>query len=274
MLFNKVEWLNTNKLLRGFFPGVVADNNDPEKLGRVRIRSYVWEGVPDDKLPWAFPLFHAYIDSNQDRGWFSVPEKESEVLVFFPFGDIYFPAYFSRVMSKPHKVHPKIRENNYPKRYGFLDDDENWIIVDKNEHFIELKHHSGLVIHINKDGDIKILHPSNRKLYVDAKYLHVTGNVVADGYVVSKKFVASPLFSSVVTENPSGGSPGDAYSINAVVDKLNSFISKYDSHTHIGNLGAPTSPPTPVETTKTPDGVPSPDMAYRGGHGSEPEGQS
>ncbi len=86
--------------------------------------------------------------------------------------------------------------------------------------------------------------------------------------------MASPLFSSVVTENPSGGSPGNAYSINAIVDKLNSFISKYDSHTHIGNLGAPTSPPTPLETPKPPDGVPSPDMAYQGGHGSEPEGQS
>ncbi|AYJ73937.1 putative tail protein [Thermus phage phiLo] len=274
MLFNKVEWLTHRRINQGFFPGKVVDNEDPKKLGRVKIESYVWEGVPKDKLPWAVPLFHAYIDTNDDKGWFSVPEVGSEVLLFFPFEDIYFPAYMSRVMSDPHKVRSRIREKNYPKRYGWVDDDENWWIVDKKEDFIELRHTSGLIIHINKDGDIKILHPVGRKLYVDAKYLHVTGNIITDGYLVAKKFVASPLFSSVVTENPSGGSPGDAYNINSIVSKLNEFISKYDSHFHIGNLGAPTSPPNPIETPKPPDGVPSPDMAYKGGHGSEPEGES
>lgn len=273
MLFNKVEWFLFRRVSHGFFPGKVVENRDPEELGRVKIESYVWEGVPKDKLPWAFPLFHAYIDTNRDRGWFSVPEIGSEVLVTFPFEDIYFPAYMSRVMSKPHKVTRRLRKN-YPKRYGWMDDKENWWIVDKQEDFIELRHTSGLIVHINRDGDLKILHPAGRKLYVDAKYLHLTGNLVVDGYTVSKKWVASPLFSSVATENPSGGSPGDGYNINQIVQKLNTFIATYNAHTHIGNLGAPTSPTLAPETPKPPDGVPSPDMAYRGGHGGEPEGQS
>jgi hypothetical protein len=273
MLFNKVEWIQHRRINQGFFPGKVVINEDPDQLGRVKIRSYIWDGVPDEKLPWAIPLWHAYIDTNKDRGWFSVPEIGSEVLLTFPFEDIYFPAYLSRAMSEPHKITVRLRKN-YPKRYGWMDDDENWWIVDKKDDLMELHHSSGLTIHINKHGDVKILHPPGRKLYVDAKYLHATGNLIVDGYLVAKRWVGSPLFTSVATENPSGGAPGDAYNINQVVMKLNEYIAKYDSHFHIGNLGAPTSPPTPIETPKPPDDVPSPDMAYRGGHGGEPEGQS
>jgi phage baseplate assembly protein gpV len=41
--------------------GIVEDNNDPEKLGRVRVRVYDIHGnnkikIPTNKLPWAYVL--------------------------------------------------------------------------------------------------------------------------------------------------------------------------------------------------------------------------
>lgn len=270
MLFNKVEWLTFRRLSQGFFPGKVVENEDPEQLGRVKIQSYIWDGVPKSKLPWAFPLFHAYIDTNRDRGWFSVPEIDSEVLVCFPFEDIYFPAYISRVMSRPHKVTQRLRKN-YPKRYGWMDDDENWWIVDKREDFIELKHTSGTIVHINRRGDVKILQPGGTKTYIDSSIVHMTGNLVVDGFLFAKSFVSSPLYTSVASFTPNSGAPGEAYNINQVVQKLNEFISKYNTHNHIGNLGAPTSPTLQPETPKPPDGVGSPPSS---GHRGEPEGQS
>jgi len=51
--------------LFGFYRGVVEDNNDPEKAGRVRVRIFgvhtsqlrktVEQGIPSSELPWAEP---------------------------------------------------------------------------------------------------------------------------------------------------------------------------------------------------------------------------
>lgn len=53
--------------LNGFFRGVVENNNDPEKAGRVRVRIFglhtekklktETEGIPTEELPWAEPCF-------------------------------------------------------------------------------------------------------------------------------------------------------------------------------------------------------------------------
>jgi phage baseplate assembly protein V len=61
--------------------GVVVDNVDPEKLGRVRVQ---FPTLPDDTQSWwarlAMPM------AGRERGWMTIPEIGDEVLVSFVHG--------------------------------------------------------------------------------------------------------------------------------------------------------------------------------------------
>ena len=68
--------------------GVVEDNQDPENLGRVKIRVFnVFEDMPVDDIPWASP----WKDLNGNE--FNVPEKGKVLTVIFESGNIYKPEF-------------------------------------------------------------------------------------------------------------------------------------------------------------------------------------
>ncbi|MEM4674768.1 MAG: phage baseplate assembly protein V [Nitrososphaerota archaeon] len=250
----------------GYFLGVVEDNEDPKKLGRVKVRSPLYGDIPKDDLPWAWPLFLAFPDTDAGMGSFHIPKVGSEVLLHLPFGDPHLPAYSFRVMSEPKAIDEDFLVH-YPNRYGWQDEKGNRFMVDKEQGFMRIRHHSGVVVHINDDGDVKILQPSGKKLYIDNQVSHFTGHVKIDGYLVVGSWIQAPLYTSVAGWTPDSGSAGDAHNINQVVAKLNAFIGTYNSHTHIDSRGGGTSPPSPTESPKPPDGTGSPSGS---GHRGEP----
>jgi len=78
--------------------GEVVDREDPEGLGRVRVRI---PGLVDPASPWAFPL--GTVGGGSDRrGFFSVPEKGAEVGVLFHQGDVDHPFYLCGHWGKPN----------------------------------------------------------------------------------------------------------------------------------------------------------------------------
>lgn len=86
-----VDLLNENEQtqngqIHGVAIGVVTDNKDPEKLGRIKL-SFPWRGE-DDQSEWArvaAPM------AGKERGFFFLPEVDDEVLVAFDRGDISQP---------------------------------------------------------------------------------------------------------------------------------------------------------------------------------------
>lgn len=78
----------------GFYTGTVLDNEDPEQLGRVRIKI---PGVIEPASAWAFPM-GTLAGGTAGRGWFAVPEVNADVGVFFFQGDVdtlfYVPAHW------------------------------------------------------------------------------------------------------------------------------------------------------------------------------------
>lgn len=81
--------LRKRGVLDGFWRGVVVDNNDPLRLGRVKVRVYpIFEGVLDEDLPWAEPAFSL-------SGMFFIPQVNSWVWCFFEQGDYHRPVYFA-----------------------------------------------------------------------------------------------------------------------------------------------------------------------------------
>lgn len=76
----------------GLYEGVVTDNVDPLKLGRVRIRI---PGILDDPdSDWAFPMGMPGGGVSQ-RGFFDVPAIGSEVYVMFLGGDPDKPRFWT-----------------------------------------------------------------------------------------------------------------------------------------------------------------------------------
>ena len=74
------------------YAGVVVDNVDPDKRGRVKIRV---PGILDDpSSDWALPVGNPGAGTSQ-RGWFDVPGIDSEVYVFFVGGDIDKPRFMT-----------------------------------------------------------------------------------------------------------------------------------------------------------------------------------
>lgn len=81
----------------GLYIGQVVDREDPEKLGRVRVKI---PGLIEPASAWAFPL--GTVGGGSDRrGFFSVPEKDAEVGVLFHQGDVDHPYYLCGHWGKP-----------------------------------------------------------------------------------------------------------------------------------------------------------------------------
>ena len=76
--------------LDGFkwFVGVVEDNNDPDKLGRVKVRAYGFHtkdltDIPTDSLPWASVMSPTNDTSMQGIGKFSKIVNGTWVVGFY-----------------------------------------------------------------------------------------------------------------------------------------------------------------------------------------------
>ena len=72
--------------IEGIVLGIVTNNQDPEKVGRVKIK-FPWLTDSDESY-WARV---ATVMAGKDRGTFFLPEVGDEVIVAFDHGDINYP---------------------------------------------------------------------------------------------------------------------------------------------------------------------------------------
>ncbi len=72
--------------MNGFIPAIVTNNNDPDKMGRVKIK---YPTIADDKESGWAPVISAGAGAN--RGFMVLPEVNDEVVVGFAHGDLNRP---------------------------------------------------------------------------------------------------------------------------------------------------------------------------------------
>ncbi len=82
----------------GKYRGWVVDNEDPARLGRLRLRVPSVLG-PDVVTGWASPC--AAYGGAADQGLFFVPEREAGVWVEFEEGDLEFPLWVGTFWTRP-----------------------------------------------------------------------------------------------------------------------------------------------------------------------------
>src|SRR6266545_3675312 len=112
--------------------GLVVDNKDPDKLGRVKVR---FPTLPGKDTSWWAPL--AALGAGKDRGWFFLPEIDDEVLVVFEQGDFSRPVVLGALWNgkdlPPEKNGGKNERRVLVSRQGsrvVLDDDKGTITIE------------------------------------------------------------------------------------------------------------------------------------------------
>lgn len=112
------------------YVGVVEDNNDPKKLGRVRVRVLdVFDDTPIENIPWANP----WKDLSGDE--FSIPDNGKIVTVVFENEDSNSPEF---IFSDHYNVNlekklSELKESDYLSTKSLLFDHKTQIYVNDGE---------------------------------------------------------------------------------------------------------------------------------------------
>ena len=132
MLLKFADHLKPAKTLKRFHKGIVVDNEDPEKLGRVKCTvKRMFEDK--EKLPWIFPKNDSPVD-------FDVPKVGAELVIVFPFDNIYSPFHDGYWHNKDN--HNDYFDDDYPNTSGFFKDNLKAKFNDKSKEG-EIEHSSG-----------------------------------------------------------------------------------------------------------------------------------
>ena len=113
--------------------GIVTDNKDPSKLGRVKLKIPILS--EQDSTFWC-PII--MLGAGKNRGWFFIPEKDDEVLVMFEHGDVNRPLVVGALWGgkdKPPDKNPggnprRVLKSRLGSKITFDDDKKQLIIED------------------------------------------------------------------------------------------------------------------------------------------------
>lgn len=137
----------------GVLIGTVLDLQDPEKLGRIKLRLPQFDDQPTDWARIASPM------AGKDRGFFFQPEVGDEVLVAFENGDPRRAYVLGGLWSKVDT--PPDRDGNDPQN--------NWrFIKSRSGHLVKLDDTKGSekIEIVDKTGKHKIVIDANGKIEI------------------------------------------------------------------------------------------------------------
>lgn len=153
--------------------GEVVDNNDPKKLGRVKIKIAGFLEGDASSLPWAIPENPTGFGGTGSDSSFMVPVVGAKVNVHFMYDDIYFPVY--RGFYQSSNTHQTAFDSNYPNKYGHIAG-ETKIVIDRQTNQVEIETANGVKVNISSAGDVTIEGPT--KIKIDAPEV-ILGNKVS-----------------------------------------------------------------------------------------------
>jgi hypothetical protein len=230
--------------------GKVIDNQDPDFEGKVKVRVFgKFDDILDEDLPWARPTNRITAGGSTGSGFHSVPKIDSVIGITFDNGDIYEPEYFylqhvsdelkAEIEGSYTNAHSLIYDTETDGSVKVFFTEEKGLMLDYKETQINIKPDNSMTV-VNPNGDSIILNNDGTVIITTSK----------------QATVKSP---SVIIDAANTIELGKGATEKLVLG--DSFMALFNAHTHIGNLGAPTTPPvlpmtlaqlsqTPKVTTK------------------------
>lgn len=205
--------------------GLIVDNKDPLYSGRAKVRVFgMFDDLPDEDLPWAEQTTPGLIFSgNGESGSISVPRVGAVVGVDFD-GDNYYNLYYYFIHSTSQEMLDEIK-NSYEGAHVLMYDTE----ADPGTSKIMYTRGGGLLFEL---GDSKV--------HLDKQN---GGNLRV---VIKMGEDEIRMENNKVIVNSSNIELGEGAAESIILG--DTFQTYFNSHTHLGNLGAPTSPPVVPST--------------------------
>lgn len=136
----------------GIYRGTVVDNEDPLKLGRVKVRVYpMFADVDIEVIPWAISCNPLFAGAGDGFGWFAIPAINSNVYCMFEQGSPYQPILIGEA-SDAIKGQPTDRITNYPNRKVLRSSSGIEIYIDDTLKRARIVHPTGEYIEIDGSG--------------------------------------------------------------------------------------------------------------------------
>lgn len=133
--------------------GMVEDNEDPEKLGRLKVRISPYMDFEPEDLPWACPTLGTH-GNTPNAGGINIPEVGSQVRVYFPSHDLTAPYYMGAELNELNRT--TFFDDDYPNAYGYKDSTGNFIKVNKARKTVQIQHSSSSNLRVAPDGSMQV----------------------------------------------------------------------------------------------------------------------
>jgi hypothetical protein len=155
---------------------VVVDNNDPEKLQRVKCRvSDLHTGRNDSDLAWSTKFGISAQGNTGKIGEIGLPPIGAKVILFFPEDDEHDTYYIADMHDKSTQIAELLVD--YPNVYGHIDASNNlWMVNTLQDTVLFVHGPSGSSYKYLKNGDVEH--------YVAGDFrMHVAGNYNVDAAI-------------------------------------------------------------------------------------------
>ncbi|GAB1257657.1 hypothetical protein NBRC116494_21590 [Aurantivibrio plasticivorans] len=244
----------------GKYRGFVADNLDPEKRGRIKVR--VPSLLGDQDTGWALPC--SPFGGLADQGLFMVPEIDSQIWVEFEEGNLDKPiwvgVFWQQTSDTPSEAaieEPTTRMIKTTSGHVLQFDDK------AGEEQFRLFHPAGSELLVNPEGTVSYTDAGGSSITLDAESNSIviedsngntttmdsSGTIIEDSNGNKIEMAAAGITvkaTKIVLKGEQvelGGEGGEP------LIKGQTFLSMYNSHTHVAtSIGAPTAPPVPPLT--------------------------
>jgi len=157
--------------------GVVEDNNDPLKYGRVRVRLHgLYDDIPTEALPWSTPNFP--LGAGGVKGSFIVPEVGVVINVTFDDGDIYEPKYDTKCLDAANLNFEADKDEDYPNSVIFYETSNgDYFKINRAKGEYIIKTGAGVFFKMCENGDVVLSNESSEKGDLNVT---LNGNITID----------------------------------------------------------------------------------------------
>lgn len=152
-LFNQTREINQQEstLINRMFKALVINNNDPLKIGRIKVRvNGIHDNLSDEMLPWSMSCT-AQFGSGIGTNGLNIPEVGTYVWLLFCSNDLYSSLYFGGANQITSSVDNDLLED-YPNSYGWVDSSGNLFVVNKTKGYLKIQLISGATICWDNNG--------------------------------------------------------------------------------------------------------------------------